>query len=131
VSGYASDVRRTFEGEVYSVNPVPGVRRVQFAQPVRNSGVLAIALAHRFGAARITLAGYDCQHTGGKTHWHGDHPRGMGNAGSISGTKMAPKWAEQFAQLANTVRDIPVVNASRATALACFPRAELQACLQG
>jgi hypothetical protein len=129
VSGYATDVRRTFSGEIYSVNPVAGVRRVQFADTIRNSGVLAIALAHRFGAAAITLLGYDCQHTGGKTHWHGNHPRGMGNAGSIGGTKMAPTWADQFAAVAQRVQGTPVVNATRATALAAFPRAPLEECL--
>jgi hypothetical protein len=129
VSGYGTDVKRTFAGDAYSVNPVPGVQRVQFAGHIRNSGVLAIALAHRFGAARITLLGYDCQHTGGKTHWHGDHPRGMGNAGSIAGTKNAPRWSEQFDQVAERVKSAAVVNASRVTALAAFPRAPLEECL--
>jgi hypothetical protein len=129
LSGYGTDVKRTFAGAAYSVNAVPGVARVQFAGEIQNSGVLAIALAHRFGAARITLLGYDCQHTGGKTHWHGNHPPGMANAGSIAGTKTVPTWAQQFAAVAERVKSAAVVNASRVTALAAFPRAPLEACL--
>ena len=48
-----------------------------------NSGAAAVSLAYMFGAARIYLLGYDCQRTGGKAHWHGDHPKGLGNAGSM------------------------------------------------
>lgn len=85
-----------------------------------NSGAGAIALAALFGATRIALLGYDLQRTGGKVHWHGDHPAGLGNAGSMS------KWPAQFGKLAATLRGIEVINCSRETALTVFPCARLE-----
>lgn len=88
----------------------------------RNSGAAAISLAALARAQRVVMLGYDCQHTGGKTHWHGDHPAGLGNAGSV------PKWPAMFQQVKHYAkqRGCEVVNASRATALTCFPRVELE-----
>lgn len=88
-----------------------------------NSGAGAIALAHKGGAAKIVLLGYDCQRTAGKSHWHGDHPRGLGNAGSM------PKWPKRFAEMAEAFKDVEIVNCSRETALTCFPRGDLSAVL--
>ncbi len=89
-----------------------------------NSGHQAINLACVFGAARILLLGYDCQHTGGKSHWHGDHPRYLGNARCVS------QWAKGFKQqsIHARLRGIEIINCSRATALQCFPRRELTEC---
>lgn len=84
-----------------------------------NSGAAAVSLAYMFGAARIYLLGYDCQRTGGKVHWHGDHPKGLGNAGSM------PTWAKKFQRCAEHVR-VPVINCTRSTALTCWPRQELE-----
>lgn len=94
-------------------------------QPFGNSGAAAISLAVLGGSKRVILLGYDCQHTGGKTHWHGDHPAGIGNAGSVA------KWPEKFAQVAAYARQrgVKVLNASRETALTCFERASLEECL--
>lgn len=87
-----------------------------------NSGASAISLAALARASRVVLVGYDCQFTGGKTHWHGDHPPGMSNAISVE------KWPAKFAQVAAYAAQlkVPVVNASRATALTCFPRVQLE-----
>lgn len=86
--------------------------------PGGNSGAGALSLALRGGAETVLLLGYDAQRTGGRVHWHGDHPRGLGNAGAMN------KWPGQFAAL-----KIPdgcrVVNCSRATALTCFERGDL------
>ncbi|MBB1060421.1 hypothetical protein [Marilutibacter spongiae] len=80
-------------------------------------------LAKLFGAGRILLLGYDCQHTGGRTHWHGDHPPGTaGNAAP----KTVRKWPGQFRQVRQHMGRIPVINATRETALDVFPRAELE-----
>lgn len=86
-----------------------------------NSGYQAINLAVQFGAARIVLLGYDFQRTRGLAHWHGDHPRPMGNLGNLV------KWREHMAVLARDleVAQIPVVNATRETALTCFARQPL------
>ena len=90
-----------------------------------NSGTSAISLAISCGAKRIILLGYDCQRTGGKVHWHGDHPKGLGNAASLD------KWPRQFASVAKYAaeRGVTVENCSRATALTCFARKALEEAL--
>jgi hypothetical protein len=69
------------------------------------------------------LLGYDCQRTGGKAHWHGDHPSKLGNAARMN------DWADGFRQLAQDHKSITIVNASRDTALDCFKRVDLQTAL--
>lgn len=90
-----------------------------------NSGACAIAIAIAGGAKKIVLLGYDCQKTGGVTHWHPDHPKGMSNAASIK------QWPGQFKNVAMEAKDkgAEVVNASRETALKCFERQTLEAAL--
>ena len=117
---YREEAAAVFAGEL--VSPLPnnyGVRRIQLPR-YENSGAAAIALAVHMGAQRIILLGYDCQKTGGKAHWHGDHPKELGNAGSLN------KWPAQFAKLARDLRNFNIVNCSRETALTCFPRANLE-----
>lgn len=87
----------------------------------RNSGHQAMALAALFGAARIVMLGYDMTRTGGRSHWHGDHPAGLNN-GNPDG------WHGEMAQLARDLQraGVAVVNASRSTALRCFERMRLE-----
>lgn len=118
---YGAHVRETFAGLCYSMAKHPGVRRA--AVPAfQNSGCGALTLAAERGAERIILVGYDCQKTDGKVHSHGDHPEGLGNAGSM------PLWPERFAQCAEWLRrrGVTVVNCSRATALSSFKRGDLE-----
>lgn len=88
-----------------------------------NSGFQALGLALVFGAARVILLGYDMQLTGGATHWHGDHV----NLGNPLRDRM-PKWCKGFAALA-LATDAEIINATRETALTCFRRGSLDACL--
>lgn len=92
---------------------------------VLNSGEGAVVWAMSGNPRKVVLLGFDSQLTGGRSHWHGDHPKALGNAGSVG------KWPKHFANLARSARQkgVEVVNASRATALTCFPRAELEAAL--
>ncbi len=92
---------------------------------VLNSGQAAISLAMVSGAKKVVLLGYDCQKTGGKWHHHGDHPKHLGNAGSIK------RWPKHFEIMARDAqRDgLQIVNATRETALKCFPRVDLEAAL--
>lgn len=118
---YRDEVAATFRGAL--VSPLAnchGVRRVTFDHR-ENSGAGAITLAIHLGAQRIVLLGYDCQYTGGRRHWHGDHPPGLGNAGSIN------DWPEHFVRLARDLRQFNLVNCSRETALTCFARGDLEA----
>lgn len=82
----------------------------------RNSGYQAINLARHLGAVRVLLLGYDMQHTGGKTHWHGDHP---GSPPSYVGS-----FRSSFKALAQVLHEyqLTIINCSRETALSCFPR---------
>jgi hypothetical protein len=128
---HQTEVSAKFVGERLSSNPVQGlagVKRVpqEKVKSYGNSGAACISFAASCGARRIFMLGYDCQHTGGKTHWHGDHPRGcVGNAGSVG------KWPARFKTLSNDLRKfgVDVVNCSRVTALDCFARKPLEDCL--
>lgn len=86
-----------------------------------NSGYQAIGLAWQFGAARIVLVGYDMQHTAGRRHWFGNHPRGLTNAAGIEG------WVKNFKPLAVDLKRLGVelINCSRQTALTFLQRAEI------
>lgn len=93
-------------------------------QTFRNAGCAAISLAVLAGARRVILLGYDGAFApDGRTHWHGDHPVGqLGNCGSM------PHWPERFGQVAAYARDrgVEVLNASRDTVHAMFPRVMLE-----
>ena len=84
-----------------------------------NSGYQAINLAVHLGASKIILLGYDMQKTGGRLHWHPDHP------------EQRPcnfkAWISYFPTLVPHLahRHIEVINASRETALDCFPQMSL------
>jgi len=90
-----------------------------------NSGCAAISLAVLGGASRVVLLGYDVQHTDGRKHWHEDHPAPLGNAKGVNA------WPAKFAKVAEHAdrHKVAIVNASRQTALTCFPRASLEAAI--
>lgn len=87
-----------------------------------NSGADSIGLAVIAGASRVVLLGCDAARTGGKTHWHGDHPAGLSNAKSIA------EWPKRFASAGRFAAQnkVEVINCSRETVLTCFPRAPLE-----
>lgn len=128
---HIAEVRRTFAGQLHSTCGAAttyGIKPVMVNgktfNPHLNSGAGAIILASLAGAKRIILLGYDCQHTGGKAHWHGDHPAKLGNA------NRPESWIKGFERAAREVSGIEVINCSRATALDMFPRKELGECLE-
>ncbi len=132
---HSREVRETFPGRTLTFCPKGAAARwgVQttlhkekaWFDSYGNSGTAAISLAIVAGASKVVMLGYDCQKTGGRTHWHGDHPRTLGNAHSM------PGWPKLFAKVAKfaEARRVPVVNATRETALTCFPRVDLEAAL--
>lgn len=89
-----------------------------------NGGFQALMLARLFGALRILLVGYDMQRTGGKEHWFGAHPGKLANGDPRS-------FITHFEAIAAPLRAerTEVINCSAATALRCFPRADLAASL--
>lgn len=123
-TAHIDEVREVFTGRLLTSLPhCFGAESIRVAD-YKNSGAGAILAAIHFGAQRVILLGYDCQRTGGKAHWHGDHPKGLGNAGSIN------KWPAQFQKLARDLRNFNIVNCTRETALTCFPRVDLEHALR-
>lgn len=125
---HLADVRKSFAGERVSRAKLVhrfGVTHLETFNHYNNSGAAAISLAAHRGASTVVLLGYDCQYTDGKRHWHGDHPRGLGNAGSVA------KWVRGFEELATAMEksDVRVLNATRETALTCWPRSSLDEAL--
>lgn len=123
---HIKEVDAVFRGARFTVHLLPHrfgtvtLKQCGF-RSYNNSGVGAISLAVYAGAARVILLGYDCQRTGGKAHWHGDHPRGLGNAGSIA------QWQPSFAAIRERMDKLGVqyVNCTRETALD-WPRCTLE-----
>ena len=99
------------------------VTRLHNVKSYANSGAGAISSTIHAGSNKIVLLGYDCQHTNGKSHWHGDHPAGLGNAGRTEA------WIDEFAKLANDAKHVEIINATRETALKCFKQMDLEAAL--
>jgi hypothetical protein len=111
-----------FKGQRYSFQRVPGTERFYrqqgFPGLAGNSGNQAIQLVASMGAKRIGLLGFDHQHTGGKKHCHADHPKRLGNAGSVAA------WSGLMEQTAKVLKrkGVEVINCSRETAITCLPR---------
>lgn len=86
-----------------------------------NSGFQALNYAITQGATHIALLGFDYQHSGGKTHFHGDHPRPMKNAPNPD------QWlATMEKAAAHGTHGSKVINCSRESAITCFDRMSVQ-----
>lgn len=120
---YIDEVREVFTGQLLTSLPHCFDARQVNVDRYPNSGAGAIAAAALLGAQRIILLGYDCAYTGGKTHWHGDHPKGLFNAGAVA------DWPAHFERLAKDLSSVEILNCSRSTALACFPLGDLESAL--
>jgi len=118
---YIDEVNKTFLGEKFTNNPFKKATQVDISG-FNNSGIGSIQLAILGGARRVILLGYDCKITDGKRHWHGDHPKQLTNAVGMN------KWVDKYREFAKTV-DIEILNASRETALECFPIVDLETAL--
>lgn len=109
----------TMAGEVHG--RVISLRGTGF-NAYRNSGGGAISLAMAGGATRIILLGLDGKYAAdGRRHWHVQHPK-LGDAVSL------PKFVMYFPMLAKDAEKagVEILNASRDTALTCFPRVSLE-----
>lgn len=84
-----------------------------------NSGYQAINLAVHLGAAKIVLLGYDLQKDGEKRHFFGNHP--------WPSSDLLKQFIPMYKGLVEPLKEqgIEIVNASRRTALECFPRQPL------
>lgn len=87
-----------------------------------NSGYVAMNLAVHYGATRIVLLGYDMGHVKDQPkHFFGDHPWCLGQVSPYL------SFIEAFESAVDDLRRLGVVvlNASRTSALTCFPRVSL------
>ncbi len=81
-----------------------------------------------FGAARVVLLGFDFMlGAHNEIHWHGAHPKGLGQGAA----SRYPVWARAMNDLARDLKKTrcEVLNASRRTALKSFPRVTLETAL--
>jgi hypothetical protein len=88
-----------------------------------NSGHQAINLAFLAGTRRIVLLGFDMTQQKG-VHWHGPHARGLNNPHE----GLFRDWRRALALMATDLaaHGCTVINATRDTALECFPRQPLE-----
>lgn len=86
-----------------------------------NSGVLGLECAVRAGATRILLLGADMQ----GTHFFGPYRNGLRN----TAPHQRAQHLKQYASWARLNRKVEVLNCTPGSALECFPRADLDACL--
>lgn len=112
-----------FAGRKFSTNEIPGVERVTNSGAITtgtNSGLLACFVAQReFGATRILLLGIDLH----GSHYFGPHPPELKNTTAARFLV----FQRQFRQWSHS--GIEVINCAPGSALDCFPRGELDACL--
>jgi hypothetical protein len=84
-----------------------------------NSLFQAIGLTIQFGAARIILVGANMQKVGGRTHFFGEHPRGLRNADPR-------RFITYFNQAAKKMPPgVTIINATPDSALNCFTKMSL------
>lgn len=99
-----------------------------------NSGHMAIQYAVDQGATKVALLGFDQMKTGGKAHFHADHPAftGEGKRTNMANSNGVAAWPRLMhkTSLDLTQRGVQVVNLSRETALKCFPRMTVERFLE-
>lgn len=131
----------TFHGLKFSVGSRAGAWGVQILKQTggeglerdpsglrtgKNSGYQALNLAVHLGAKRILLLGYDMGHHHGKpSHFFGEHPARLRSKSPYLGFRQC--FQTMVKPLA--AAGIEVVNCSRVTDLACFPRQSLEQAL--
>ncbi len=120
---HLAELNRSFAGQRYSSSNLGAEYQATYLPTLNayaNSGAGCISLALFGDAQRVIMLGFDCQHTEGKAHWHGNHPSGLGNA------RQTERWPALFAKLRADHPGAHIINASRTTALACFERMDLE-----
>jgi hypothetical protein len=85
-----------------------------------NSGFQAVNLAVLASCSPIVLLGFDMK-MGAKRHWFGDHP------GALNKASPYQMFASAFNEASQQHPDLEIFNATRDTALECYPRVELRA----
>lgn len=89
-----------------------------------NGGFQALNLSFHLGASTVCLLGYDMRlGTGGKSHWHGNHPWTTPSSFNT--------WIDIYKTIAGPLKaaGVRVINCSRETNLTCFERMPIQEAL--
>lgn len=91
-----------------------------------HSGYQALHIAMRAGAKRVLLLGMDMTAERG-SHWHGDHPKGLGNAHET----LYDKMRELFKTILPPVKalGVEVINCSLQSKLDIFEKQPIELCL--
>jgi hypothetical protein len=84
-----------------------------------NSGFQAVNIAVLASCSPIVLLGFDMK-MGAKRHWFGDHP------GALNKASPYQLFASAFNEAAQRHPDLEILNATRETALECYPRVKLR-----
>jgi len=86
----------------------------------RSSGAAAISLAHRLGAKRVILLGFDMRLIGGQKNWHDDHIEKF--------HKPFYRHLKSFPAIARDARElgIEILNATPGSAIKQFPFVDLE-----
>lgn len=98
----------------------------QFIHYGDNSGFQAINLALLFGAKRIVLVGFNMSHVGGRSHFFGDHPPGLRTIDDEHYKLLVAPFRTAALRLP---ADVQIINATRDSALDCFPKISLESAL--
>lgn len=126
---HIAEVERTFKGERWGFVRTSAAYKViatkgeLYPTGWGHSGSYAMSLGVVGKPMKIIGLGYDCQFgPNGEKHWHEDYPEKMGNASSIR------RWPYHYELISKYAAShgVKVVNCSRATALTCFERGDLE-----
>lgn len=114
---------RELPGRKFCMGTAAEIERVRIDQlgSVVNSGVLALECAVQAGATRILLIGFDMR----GTHFFGPYTNGLRN----TQPHQRAQHVLQYEAWARMRRGVEVINCTPGSALTCFPKAELDACL--
>jgi hypothetical protein len=137
---HIDDVRKVFRGKLYTqyhtdegkkeakrlgIEAIQGAHNKGLGRGMlhfnSNSGAQAINLAYLLGARSIGLLGYDMGATG-RTHFFGEHPKGLQNGNY-------EKYVPEFNKLAKDLEQegVEVINCTRKTLLTQFKQQTLEA----
>lgn len=111
---------RGMDGDEFSTDP----RIVRYGS---NSGFQAVNLAMHFGCTRLVLVGFDMRHVEGKSHFFGDHPKGLQTSPDDAYRGFAKRFARAAAVLPSK---FTILNATPGSALECFPKVSLDEVLK-
>lgn len=104
------------DGSEFSLDP-------NFIRYGHTSGFQAINLALLKGCRKIVLVGFDSRHVDGKTHFFGDHPKGIHTTSNDGYAQHVQHFNRAAICLPNGVT---IINATPGSAIKCFPMMSLE-----